>query len=82
MYYLTDFKRFVSIFPSFSIQLTPFSINLKMSEYTRYNFHVGNQTSCDALTCLKEAEIASDSVIWIQAVMVRISIFHSPNGME
>ncbi len=29
MYYLTDFKHFVSIFPSFSIQLTPFSINLK-----------------------------------------------------
>ncbi len=27
MYYLTDFKHFVSIFPSFSIQLTPFSIN-------------------------------------------------------
>ncbi len=29
MYYLTDFKHFVSIFPSFSIQLTPFSINFK-----------------------------------------------------
>ncbi len=28
MYYLTDFKHFVSNFPSFSIQLTPFSINL------------------------------------------------------
>ncbi len=29
MYYLTDFKHFVSIFPSFSIQLTHFSINFK-----------------------------------------------------
>ncbi len=29
MYYLTDFKHFVSIFPSFAIQLTPFSINFK-----------------------------------------------------
>ncbi len=29
MYYLTYFKHFVSIFPSFSIQLTPFSINFK-----------------------------------------------------
>ncbi len=29
MYYLTDFKHFVSIFPSFSIQLTPFSISFK-----------------------------------------------------
>ncbi len=29
MYYLTDFKHFVSTFPSFSIQLTPFSINFK-----------------------------------------------------
>ncbi len=29
MYYSTDFKHFVSIFPSFSIQLTPFSINFK-----------------------------------------------------
>ncbi len=29
MYYLTDFKHFVSIFPSFSIQLTPFSVNFK-----------------------------------------------------
>ncbi len=29
MYYLTDFKHFVSIFPSFSIQLNHFSINFK-----------------------------------------------------
>ncbi len=32
MYYLTDFKHFVSIFPWFSIQLTPFSINFKFFE--------------------------------------------------
>ncbi len=29
MYYLKNFKHFVSIFPSFSIQLTPFSIYFK-----------------------------------------------------
>ncbi len=50
MYYLTDFKYFVSIFPSFSIQLTPFSIDFKFfdpsflqklrSDWVYFFFHV------------------------------------------
>ncbi len=34
MYYLTDFKHFVSIFSSFSIQLTPFYINFKFFDHS------------------------------------------------